>query len=136
MKEAARQAIAAKINSIALAIPTCWHGHVEPPNAAAWGRWSIVWGDTKAAAVGSGMSRTWGIATLQIMLAEGQGMKPAHTAADTISDSLRQWQTQITSGGRPGTVTFAEISGPTDNGASAAFWQYSIRAPFYVDFYP
>lgn len=135
MKDALRQTLQTKADSIAPGVPVCWLGQQEPAKADAFGRWSVILGDTKPATVGASMTRTLGILTLQIMTREGAGTKAAHDAADACSTALRNWQTHFTAAGT-GTITFNEVSGPSHTGASAGYLTHNITAPFYVDFQP
>jgi len=136
MKDKLRELLQTKLNTLSHGFPTCWQGSQEPEKAPVWGRYSINLGDTNPNTVGAFTSRTLGILTLQVMLRETEGTRPAYQAADTLSAGLRMHAANFNATDGVGHYRFAEISGPLQTGTSGGFNTFAISAPFVVDFSP
>ncbi|RKY09815.1 MAG: hypothetical protein DRP56_02115 [Planctomycetota bacterium] len=102
-------------------------GGFTKPNAAIWGRLSIVDGDTDQADIGSTSNRryrTVGILYAQLFIPLSKGDKALRVMAGHIETAFR--------GLTAGNIHYGTPKGKP-MGRDGNYWAYTVRCPFYFD---
>lgn len=103
-------------------------------SSAAWGRFSLVYGQNQPSAIGPDFRRCLGMIFLQVFLPTNDGTANATKAADKLEAMFEDQRFEITAAGQTLEIQIETgCDGPREVGLSEGWMQYNVSLDFRVE---